>query len=80
MDGHAALLRGDPQDRTRGPVAFVVNPDRKGFADAFASVTKGERPIQLFRSLRAARTWLLDGRAGATVPGSAVHNGIKVWE
>ena len=76
----AALLRGDPEDRTRGAVAFVVNPDRKGFADAFASVTKGERPIQLFKSLHAARTWLLDGRAGGAVPGSAVYNGIRVWE
>jgi hypothetical protein len=39
VDKIATLLRGDPKDRTRGPVAFVVNPDRKGFADAFAEVT-----------------------------------------
>ncbi len=78
----AALLRGDPADRTRGAVAFVVNPDRKGFAEAFAEVTKGERPIQLFRSLHAARRWLLEGgaHAGAAGPGSALHDGVRVWE
>ena len=70
----AALLRGDPADVKRGPVAFVINPNRKGFADAFAEVTKGERPIQLFRSLHDARRWLLDGgaHAGAARPGSAL--------
>lgn len=70
----AALLRGDPADQKRGAVAFVINPNRKGFADAFAEVTKGERPIQLFRSLHDARRWLLDGgaHAGAARPGSAL--------
>lgn len=70
----AALLRGDPADVKRGAVAFVINPNRKGFADAFAEVTKGERPIQLFRSLHDARRWLLDGgaHAGAARPGSAL--------
>lgn len=78
----AALLRGDPSDRKRGAVAFVVNPERKGFADAFAEVTKGERPIELFKSLHAARRWLLEGgaHAGASRPGSALHDGIRVWE
>lgn len=77
----AALLRGDPADRKRGAVAFVVNPDRRGFAEAFAEVTKGERPIQLFRSLQAARQWLLDGgaHAGAARPGSSLHDGVRVW-
>lgn len=78
----AALLRGDPADRKRGAVAFVVNPDRQGFADAFAEVTRGERPIQLFRSLHAARQWLLEGgaHAGASRPGSSLHDGVRVWE
>jgi hypothetical protein len=39
-------------------VAFVINPDRIGFANVFADVTQGERPIQLFRSLHEARAWL----------------------
>ena len=73
----ADLLRGAPGDTSRGPVAFVINPDRIGFANVFADVTQGERPIQLFRSLHEARAWLdrtrrdrrapsrLSGRAGA---------------
>jgi hypothetical protein len=54
----ADLLRGAPGDTSRGPVAFVINPDRIGFANVFADVTQGERPIQLFRSLHEARIWL----------------------
>ena len=53
----AAMLRGDPGSG-RGPVAFVINPNRVGFAHAFADATKGERPVKLFRSLREARKWL----------------------
>jgi hypothetical protein len=60
----AALLRGAPGDTLRGPVAFVINPERIGFADVFADVTQGERPIQLFRSLHEARAWLERARQG----------------
>lgn len=77
-----AALRGNTHDGIkRGAVAFVVDPSKPGFAETFAEVTKGERPIQLFRSLHAARRWLIDGgaHAGASVPGSAIHDGIRVW-
>jgi hypothetical protein len=60
----ADLLRGAPGDAPRGPVAFVINPDRIGFANVFADVTQGERPIQLFRSLHEARAWLDRTRLG----------------
>jgi len=60
----ADLLRGAPGDTSRGPVAFVINPDRIGFADVFADVTQGERPIELFRSLHEARAWLERARQG----------------
>ena len=60
----ADLLRGAPGDTSRGPVAFVINPDRIGFANVFADVTQGERPIQLFRSLHEARAWLDRSRQG----------------
>ena len=60
----ADLMRGAPGDTSRGPVAFVINPDRIGFADVFADVTQGERPIQLFRSLHEARAWLDRARQG----------------
>jgi hypothetical protein len=52
----AALLRGGP-DVKRGPVAFLINPDRGEFARAFAA-TQGERPVSVFRTLREARDWL----------------------
>lgn len=44
----ADLLRGAPGDTSRGPVAFVINPDRIGFANVFADVTQGRttHPVQ----------------------------------
>jgi hypothetical protein len=54
----ADLTRGAPGEGSRGPVAFVINPERIGFANVFADLTHGERPIQLFKSLHEARAWL----------------------
>jgi len=73
----AALLRGDPDGPSRGAVAFVVAPERSGFAEAFADVTRGERPIELFRSLHAARTWLADAGTAAP-PAARLHAGVPV--
>ncbi len=53
----AALLRGDVSEK-RGPVAFIVDPNRGEFARAFAEHTQGEGPISLFKGLREARDWL----------------------
>ena len=74
----AALLRGGPDSPSRGAVAFVVNPARQGFAEAFAEVTQGERPIELFTSLHAARSWLKDAKAGASHPSAKLHDGVPV--
>ncbi|WP_428671953.1 hypothetical protein [Reyranella sp.] len=74
----AAMLRGDPTAKTRGPVAFVVDPRRRGFAEAFAEVTRGERPIKLFKSLHVARRWLREG--APDVRANNIHGGIPVWE
>ncbi|CAN5664961.1 hypothetical protein BH11PSE3_BH11PSE3_41940 [soil metagenome] len=52
----ADLLRGRGEEG-QGPVAFVINPERVGFAHAFATATKGERPLKLFRSIHDARRW-----------------------
>ena len=54
----AHLLNGAADEAARGPVAFVIDPDRVDFPTKFADVTQGERPIQLFKSLHEARTWL----------------------
>jgi hypothetical protein len=52
----ATLLRGGP-DVKRGPVAFLIDRTRGEFARAFKA-TQGERPVELFTSLREARDWL----------------------
>lgn len=54
----SVMLRETLGSAARGPVAFVINPDRQGLADVFADVTKGDRPVKLFRSLHEARKWL----------------------
>jgi enhancing lycopene biosynthesis protein 2 len=74
----AALLRGGSEGPTRGPVAFVVNPQRSGFAEAFAEVTQGERPIELFTSLHAARRWLREAAAGAPSGPVSFHLGVRI--
>ncbi len=53
----AELLRR-PSDEKRGPVAFIIDPDRIGFPHAFAKMTAGDGPISLFKSLHEARDWL----------------------
>ena len=60
----ADLLRGAPGDSARGPVAFVIDPERIDFPHIFADVTQDERPIQLFRSLHEARAWIDRTRQG----------------
>jgi hypothetical protein len=55
----AAFLRADPKAASRGPLAFVVDPNRPDvFSTKFAELTAGERPVKLFHTLRAARKWL----------------------
>jgi hypothetical protein len=43
---------------TRGPVAFIVDPARNGFAQVFADQMNGELQIKWFQSLHQARDWL----------------------
>lgn len=65
VEAVAGLLRAPPGNPSRGPVAFVINPARIGFAHVFADITRDDRPIRLFRSIHEARTWLDEGRPGA---------------
>jgi hypothetical protein len=44
----------------RGPVAFLVAPERADFARAFA-VSQQDRPVRLFTSIHQARDWLSHG-------------------
>jgi hypothetical protein len=53
----ARMMREGPDHLARGPVACVVDPERLGFAQAFAEQSANDRPIRLFTSLREARRW-----------------------
>ena len=53
----AQLLRGTSSEK-RGPVAFIIDPEHTAFPSAFAELTKGEGPIDMFKSLHAARDWV----------------------
>lgn len=63
VDAIAAMLREGRSDGARGPVAFVVDPARNGFAEVFADTTRNDRPIRLFRSLHEARKWARENSA-----------------
>ena len=65
IDRIAETLRGDPASDTRGPLAFIVSPNDEGFAEAFAAITQGDRPVRLFHSLHQARRWLEELRLAA---------------
>ena len=53
----AQLLRGASSEK-RGPVAFIIDPERTAFPKAFAELTTDEGPIEMFKSLRDAREWV----------------------
>ena len=53
----AAVARGSDND-PRGPVAFVVGDRDSAFATRFAEHTRAEGPVELFRTLHEARTWI----------------------
>lgn len=53
----AQMLRGASAEQ-RGPVAFIIDPERTAFPSAFAEMTKDEGPIEMFKSLRDARDWV----------------------
>jgi hypothetical protein len=64
MEQIVQSLRGrSPEDR-RGPVAFLIDPARPGFAVLYAG-TQDKRRVRLFTNLHQARHWLLETqRAG----------------
>ena len=74
----AAVLRTVGKIK-RGPVAFLVAPERADFARAFA-VSQNERPVRLFTSIHQARDWLTHGahiEAEQTPP--AAPTGVTPW-
>ena len=73
----AEVLHIDAAERS-GPVAFIVDPDRTAFPRAFARLTRSEGPVQLFRSLRDARSWLeeIEHASAQSPPG---HENASPW-
>jgi hypothetical protein len=66
----AQMLRGTAEEK-RGPVAFIVDDRHTAFPEAFADETRAEGPINLFKNLREARTWLERIQHGPAVPAAA---------
>lgn len=64
LAGIATWLRD--KDGARGPMALVVDPEHHAAAHDFAEVTRGDRPVKLFRSLHDARRWIasISGETG----------------
>ena len=79
----AQTLRGDPD--VRGPIAFIVDAKRGEFARRFAEITAREGPVEIFHSLRDARSWIATvhqvGPLKATSPpvSSPVPNERDLW-
>ena len=59
MEQIVQSLRGRSPEAARGPVAFLIDPDRPGFAALYAG-TQDSRRVHLFTSLHEARRWLLE--------------------
>ena len=52
-------LRGlDHRKGPRGPLALVTDASRGELAQAFKALTADDRPVEVFRSIHAARKWL----------------------
>lgn len=51
-------LRSRSPEAERGPVAFLIDPHRPGFAKLYAG-TQDQRRARLFTSLHEARDWLM---------------------
>lgn len=54
----AQIVREQAANAERGPLAFVVDPQRGEMARLFASFDIDGRPANTFRSLHEARRWL----------------------
>ncbi|MBN9091433.1 MAG: hypothetical protein J0J01_31325 [Reyranella sp.] len=74
----AAVLRKVGKIK-RGPVAFLIAPERADFARAFAA-TQTERPVRLFTSIHQARDWLTrDAHIEAEQAPPPAANGVTPW-
>jgi hypothetical protein len=62
----------------RGPIAFVVRDMNQPFPRMFATQTAHEGPVDLFKSLHEARTWVAKIQNAPKAPPAAVGAVAKV--
>jgi len=58
VDAFCERVRNTPPDRRSGPIALVTTEAGEPFARMFTELTGGKRPVKIFSSIHAARTWL----------------------
>lgn len=78
MEQVVASLRGRSPEAARGPVAFLIDPHRPGFASLYAA-TQDSRRVQLFTSLHKARSWLTETHRTGWQAGSAAAAASDPW-
>ena len=61
----ALMLRKAPGYERRGPIAYVVIPERVRLVEGFMQASRADRPVNLFWSLHGARQWLAQQAAPA---------------
>jgi hypothetical protein len=58
IEAFSERVRNTPRERRSGPVALVTAEASSPFARIFTQLTGGKRPVKVFTSIHAARTWL----------------------
>jgi hypothetical protein len=72
----AQTMRADADGR--GPIAFVVRDMNQPFPRMFATQTAHEGPVDLFKSLHEARTWVAKIQNAPKAPPATVGTVAKV--
>lgn len=60
----ASMAQAGAKDKSRGPLAFVIDPARHETVERFVKMTEGVRPVKMFRSIHDARRWLDENTDG----------------
>ncbi len=58
LEGSLEDSPGGSLDGPRGPLALVIGDNQKGLARLFATLTGGDRPAEVFRTIHGAREWI----------------------
>jgi hypothetical protein len=58
LAAYSARMHAAPPTLERGPIALVANQETGALSQLFAQLMGDDRPVQVFRSIHAARDWL----------------------